>query len=137
MSNKKNYSFELQEVLSYMIDVLATEFPTDVFTPEYLIVSILDKKCHANMFLDNYLMSDNIDELREIYTSVLKTNNKPIVKESKDKDKVEFDAELNKIMEMSEKEADYTNSNLIGTEHILLAIQKTTLRFKKYSELLE
>ena len=122
MSDKKNYSFELQEVLSYMIDVLATEFPTDVFTPEYLIVSILDKKCHANMFLDNYLMSDNIDELREIYTSVLKTNNKPIVKENKDKDKVEFDSELNKIMEMSEKEADYTNSNLIGTEHILLAI---------------
>ena len=57
MSDKKNYSFELQEVLSYMIDILVNEFPTEVFTPEYLIVSILDvKKCHANMFLDNYLM---------------------------------------------------------------------------------
>lgn len=33
MSEKKNYSYELQEVLTYMIDVLATEFPTDVFTP--------------------------------------------------------------------------------------------------------
>ena len=79
MSEKKNYSYELQEVLTYMIDVLATEFPTDVFTPEYLIVSILDiKKCHANLFLDNYLMSNNIDELREIYTTVLKENNKVI-----------------------------------------------------------
>lgn len=122
MSEKKNYSYELQEVLSYMIDVLATEFPTDVFTPEYLIVSILDtKKCHANMFLDNYLMSNNIDELREIYTSVLKSNNKPIIKE-RDKDNVEFDFELNRIMEASEEEADKTNSNQIGTEHVLLAI---------------
>ena len=73
--NNRNYSYELQEVLSYMIDILVNEFPTEVFTPEYLIVSILDtKKCHANMFLDNYLMSNNMEELREIYTSVLKNN---------------------------------------------------------------
>ena len=122
MSEKKNYSYELQEVLTYMIDILATEFPTDVFTPEYLIVSILDtKKCHANMFLDNYLMSNNIDELREIYTSVLKGNNKPIIKPI-DKDKVEFDFELNKIMECAEKESAKINSTQIGTEHVLLAI---------------
>ena len=122
MGEKKNYSYELQEVLSYMIDVLVNEFPTEVFTPEYLIVSILDvKKCHANLFLDNYLMSNNMEELREIYTSVLKHNDKPIISKEK-KDKVEFDFELNKIMETAEIEADKTNSNQIGTEHILLAI---------------
>ena len=122
MSDKKNYSYELQEVLTYMIDVLANEFPTDVFTPEYLIVSILDvKKCHANLFLDNYLMSNNMDELREIYINVLKNNTKPIVKE-KDKTKVEFDFELNKIMEKAENESEKTNSPQIGTEHVLLSI---------------
>ena len=104
MSDKKNYSYELQEVLSYMIDVLSTEFPTDVFTPEYLIVSILDtKRCHANMFLDNYLMSNNIEELREIYTSVLGTNKKPVLKSKEHRDKVEFDFELNKIIKPSHK----------------------------------
>ena len=47
---RKNYSYELQEVLEYMIDILATEFPTDVFTPEYLMVSILDtKKCNEKI----------------------------------------------------------------------------------------
>lgn len=122
MGEKKNYSYELQEVLSYMIDVLVNEFPTEIFTPEYLIVSILDiKKCHANLFLDNYLMSNNMEELREIYTSVLKKNDKPILTNTK-KDKVEFDFELNKIMERAEIEADKTNSTQIGTEHILLAI---------------
>jgi ATP-dependent Clp protease ATP-binding subunit ClpC len=122
MGEKKNYSYELQEVLTYMIDVLANEFPTDVFTPEYLIVSILDtKRCHANLFLDNYLMSNNIDELREIYTSVLKNNKKPVMG-GKDKSKVEFDFELNKIMETSETEANKLNSPQVGTEHVLLAI---------------
>ena len=122
MGEKKNYSYELQEVLSYMIDVLSNEFPTEIFTPEYLIVSILDvKKCHANLFLDNYLMSNNMEELREIYTSVLKQNDKPILSNDK-KEKVEFDFELNKIMEMSEIEANKTNSAQIGTEHILLSI---------------
>lgn len=130
MGEKKNYSYELQEVLTYMIDVLATEFPTDMFTPEYLIVSILDvKKCHANMFLDNYLMSNNIDELREIYTSVLKSTNKPIIKE-RSKDKVEFDHELNRIMEASEREAEKTNSSHIGTEHVLLSILNPENGFK-------
>jgi len=122
MSEKKNYSFELQGVLSYMIDILANEFPVDIFTPEYLIVSILDtKKCHANMFLDNYLMSENMEELREIYTSVLRENKVPILKD-KNKEKVEFNFELNKIMEKAEVEANKLGSSSIGTEHILLSI---------------
>ena len=122
MGEKKNYSFELQEVLSYMVDVLVNEFPTEVFTPEYLIVSILDtKKCHANLFLDNYLMSNNMDELREIYTSVLSHDKKPILSNDK-KEKVEFDFELNKILEKAEIEAEKLNSSSVGTEHILLSI---------------
>ena len=122
MSEKKNYSFELQEVLSYMVDVLVNEFPTEVFSPEYLIVSILDtKKCHANLFLDNYLMSNNMDELREIYTSVLNHDKKPILSDNK-KDKVEFDFELNKILERAELESNKLNSNSVGTEHVLLSI---------------
>ena len=120
MSDNKNYSFELQEVLSYMVDILVNEFPTELFTPEYLIVSILDiKKCHANMFLDNYLMSNNMEELREIYTSVLNNENKPILGNDK---KIEFDFELNKIMERAEIEAEKLGSKTVGTEHILLSI---------------
>lgn len=131
MGENKNYSYELQEVISYMIDILVNEFPTEIFTPEYLIVSILDtKKCHANMFLDNYLMSNNMEELREIYTSVLKENKKPIINSKENKYKVKFDFELNKIMENAEKEADKTNSAQIGTEHVLLSILNPENEFK-------
>ena len=69
----KIYSIELQDVLNYMVDILVNEFQTDIFTPEYLMVAILDtKNCHANMILDNCLMSNNMEELKEIYTSVLR-----------------------------------------------------------------
>lgn len=38
----KLYSNDLKKILSYMVDVLSKEFPTEVFSVEYLIVSILD-----------------------------------------------------------------------------------------------
>lgn len=117
--NKLVYSYELQEVLDYMMDVLVTEFPTNVLTPEYLIVSILDtKRCHANLILDNYLMSDNMAEIREIYTSVLSQNDKPVVKDKK----ADFDTDLNRILDLSDEEASKTNAKQIGTEHVLLSI---------------
>ena len=38
IDNKEIYTLELKNVLSYMTDILVNEFPTDVFTPAYLIV---------------------------------------------------------------------------------------------------
>ena len=127
--DKKNYSYELQEVLSYMTEILVNEFPTDVFTPEYLVVSILDtKKCHANLILDNYLMSDNMNEIREIYTSVLSNSSKPVI----NKDKADFDSDLNKILELAEVECNKTNGKQIGTEHVLLSILNIENGFRLY-----
>lgn len=124
MSKDNNgiYSHELDDVLNYMVDILVNEFPTDIFTPEYLMVSIFDiNNCHANMILDNCLMSNNMEELKEIYMSVLKDHSKPLIGET-DKTKVQFDFELNKILESAKEEKDKTNAKLIGTEHVLLAI---------------
>lgn len=124
MTEKNNeiYSDELEVVLKYMVNILVNEFPTDIFTPEYLMVSILDfKNCHANMILDNCLMSENMEELKEIYMSVLKEHSKPLVVD-KDSTKVQFDFELNKILEAAKNEKEKTHSNLVGTEHVLLAI---------------
>lgn len=124
MSEKNNgvYTQELNDVLTYMVDILVNEFPTNIFTPEYLMVSIFDiKNCHANMMLDSCLMSNNIEELKEIYISVLKEHTKPTLNKI-DKTHIEFDNELNKILEKAEIEKDNTNSKLIGTEHVLLSI---------------
>ena len=79
MQETKPYSYELEGVLSYMKDILTNEFPTDILTTEHLIISILDtKNCHANMILDNCLMSENMEELREIYVSMLEEDKKLI-----------------------------------------------------------
>lgn len=121
--NKENYTLELKNVLSYMADILVNEFPTNIFTPEYLIVSILDtKNCHANLILDNCLMSNNLEELKEIYISALEKHINPNAKIEKDSSKVKYNSELEKIIDKAKNEVVKTNAKKIGTEHILLSI---------------
>jgi ATP-dependent Clp protease ATP-binding subunit ClpC len=117
---KKKHSTELQEVLSYMIDILGTEFPTTLYIPEYLIVAILDSsKCHANMILDMCVLSEKMDEIRMTYTEVIKSNLKPIIGYEK---KFEFSDELARIFDCADKEASKLKSKVIGSEHVLLSI---------------
>lgn len=116
---EEDYTLEFNDVMNYMSFTLYNEFPTNVLTLEYLILAILDKRnCHANMILDNCLMSDNIDELRKIYVSVLDKHVKPQLKS----EKIIFNDDLLKAIECAKKESEKLNSALVGTEHILLAI---------------
>ena len=116
---EEDYTLEFNEVMDYMTSTLYNEFPTDVLTLEYLILAILDNRnCHANMILDNCLMSENIEELRKIYVSVLDKHMKPQLKS----DKLEFNDDLIKAIDCSKAEAEKLNCSPIGTEHILLAI---------------
>ena len=116
---EEDYTLEFNEVMDYMTSTLYNEFPTDVLTLEYLILAILDNRnCHANMILDNCLMSENIEELRKIYVSVLDKHMKPQLKG----DKLVFNDDLIKAMDCAKSEAEKLNCSPIGTEHILLAI---------------
>ena len=116
---EEDYTLEFNEVMDYMTSTLYNEFPTDVLTLEYLILAILDNRnCHANMILDNCLMSENIEELRKIYVSVLDKQMKPQLKG----DKLAFNDDLIKAMDCAKAEAEKLNCSPIGTEHILLAI---------------
>ena len=118
-TNETNYTFELNEIITYMSDVLINEFPTDVLTLEYLILAILDNRnCHANLILDNCLMSNNIEELRKVYVSVIENHTKPQLKAKK----VAFDDELTDVLNAAKYEAEKMKNKLIGTEHVLLAI---------------
>ena len=115
----EEYTLEFNNVIKYMSTTLYNEFPTDVITLEYLILSILDNKdCHANIILDNCLMSENIDELRKIYISVLEKHMKPQLKGNE----AMFNDDLTRAISAAKKEAVKFNVALIGTEHILLAI---------------
>lgn len=117
--NRNEYTLELNEVIDYMVKVLSNEFPTDVITLEYLILSILDiKDCHANLILDNCLMSDNIEELRKIYVSVLEKHSKPQLKTNK----IIFSDDLIRLIELAKEEAVKLETAPVGSEHILLAL---------------
>ena len=118
---------EYKDILSYMLDILGNEFPTAEFTPEYIMLAILDNpRCHANLVMDNILMTDTLDYLRNYYAQVIREEpKKPIL--NKD---VKFDKELSDIINRAEDEAEFLNSTKLGSEHILLSIINPANHFK-------
>ena len=129
MSKKKEniYTLEMNEVLSYVTDTLINEFPTDVLTPEYLILSMLDvRNCHANLILDNCLMSNNIEELRKVYVSVIEAHARPQIK----KDNVVFGEEITRLLNCANAEREKMKNLEVGSEHVLLAVLNKEYGFK-------
>ena len=118
---------EYKDILAYMLDILGNEFPTAEFTPEYIMLAILDNpRCHANLVIDNILMTDTLDYLRNYYAQVIREEpKKPIL--NKD---VKFDKELSDIINRAEDEAEFLNSTKLGSEHILLSIINPANHFK-------
>ena len=120
---------EYTDILAYMLDVLNNEFPTVEFTPEYIMLSILDNpRCHANMIMDNILMTDTLDYLRNYYAYVIKGQpKKPILNITT---KLKFNEELTGIYDKAEIEANAMSSSKLGSEHVLLAIMNPSNHFK-------
>lgn len=117
------YTDEAQIVLTYMVNTLNLEFPTEIFTPEYLIASMLDiKASHANMILVKCLMSHNLKELRSIYESYLQANKQNIIVQDTPKDVVKFSGDLDKIVTMAVEEKNKLSAQAVGTEHFLLSM---------------
>ena len=118
---------EYKDILAYMLDILGNEFPTAEFTPEYIMLAILDNpRCHANLVMDNILMTDTLDYLRNYYAQVIREEpKKPIL--NKD---VKFDNELSDIINRAEDEAEFLTSTKLGSEHILLSIINPANHFK-------
>lgn len=118
---------EYKDILAYMLDVLGNEFPTSEFTPEYIMLAILDNpRCHANLVMDNILMTDTLDYLRNYYAQVIREEpKKPILNKG-----VKFDKELSDIINRAEDEAEFLTSTKLGSEHILLSIINPANQFK-------
>ena len=124
--DKKDCTLELNKVLDYMENVLCVEFPTNTITLEYLILAILDNKnCHANMILDNCLMSDNMEELKKIYVSALEK----VVTMQAPNGKPQYHEEMINAIKSSVVESKKLGSNLVGTEHILLSVLNKENKF--------
>jgi ATP-dependent Clp protease ATP-binding subunit ClpC len=119
---EQKFSSELQNLFSYIVDVLNLEYPTKKISVDYMIVAILDnKKSHAYALLNNCLMTSSINELRNIYGEKLKNNSSPQFYKSKENE-IQFDEEMEKIFQLAQHEYEDMGSPYIGSEHILLAI---------------
>ena len=126
---RTNPTQELTGVVNYMMNTLAHEFPTDSVSPEYLILSILDNKNnHAYMFLEAILMKKTMDELRNIFSSVIEEYSKPQLKRTR----LMFKPELERLFSAANEEAQKNGSDMMGTEHVLLAILNKANNFKMW-----
>lgn len=118
---KKVFSEELNNILSYIEDILVTEFPTEVISPEYLVLGIMDvKNSHANLILENCLMSSSIDKLKQAYTSLLKSRTNKNA--SVDKSKLKYSEQSVAIMDAACEEAKQLSASKVSSEHLLLAM---------------
>ena len=119
---EQKFSSELQNLFSYIVDVLTMEYPSKKVSIEYMIVAILDnKRSHAYALLNSCLMSSSIAELRNIYGEKLKNNSTPQFYKHQE-DELKFDEETEKIFQLARQEFDDMNSLYVGSEHILLAL---------------
>lgn len=119
---EQKFSSELQNLFSYIVDVLNIEYPAKKINADYMLVAILDnKKCHAYALLNSCLMSSNINELRNIYGEKLKNNSSPQFYKNKENE-IQFDEEMEIIFQLARQEFEEMNSPFVGSEHVLLAI---------------
>ena len=119
---EQKFSSELQNLFSYIVDVLNVEYPAKKINADYMLVAILDnKKCHAYALLNSCLMSSNINELRNIYGEKLKNNSSPQFYKNKENE-IQFDEEMETIFQLARQEFEEMNSPFVGSEHVLLAI---------------
>ena len=117
--NKIHPTLELGNVFKYMQDTLVKEFPTNLLTPEYLVLSILDtQNNHAYMLLENILDRKNLDDLRDIFGSAMHDHTSPIIGNGF----MAIRGELERLMSCAGKEAAKSDSKEVGTEHVLLAM---------------
>ena len=133
-NDEPNFTYELKQVFSYMMEVLVDEFPTEVLTPEYLMVSMLDtSNCHANMVIYNWLKDEDIETLRMAYISVLKDyrHSRKGKKDDVNVLKIVLSEDLEDLIDAAEAEANSIEvGSPIGSEHILLAILNKANKMK-------
>ena len=122
MEFKKDlFSDELNNIISYVEDTLINEFPTEIIGPEYLVLGIMDtKNSHANLLLENCLMSSAIDKLRDAYVSLLRSRTNKNA--SINRERIRYNDQAKSVLDIAADEAKELGSKKICSEHILLAM---------------
>ena len=126
MTFKKNFSIELKNILSYAIENLGKEIPSQKLGVEYILLSILDNtNCYANAILNNNITSTSLKALSDTLFEKIgeKTNISSLQIEPI------FDEHANSIIEKSEDEANDLKDTIINSEHLLLSILKNDSKY--------
>lgn len=117
---KKEITKELKNLFTYIKDELSSEFPRNVLTPEYFILSVLgNKDCTAYKVLSRVMLGDSITVMVSWYQKYL-SDNSSIVSNIQ----VTLDKSFDDYIKNAEKLSDETFSDNISSAHLLCAIFK-------------
>jgi len=115
---EEKYSNELNELLSYMKDVLARDIPTPTLSPDYFILAILNqRKSYAYSRLDSCLPSGTLNAMEDSYSNYLSTRAITVMKPGRE---IRFDENLTKALEGGNTEREKMGHEEITSEHVLL-----------------
>lgn len=118
---EKQVTEELKNIILCMRDNLHKKYQTEYLTPEYVIIAILnDKKCHAYSMLDMFVTNSNLKNLKTIYDNYLLSEY--LNSQVATSDSPQFNDELSSIFDEASEEQANLQADLLGSEHILLAM---------------
>lgn len=127
MNLKKEYSKELIRVLDYAETILATEYPTNKITIEYLLLAILEEKNSiAYEIIKENVLSNNI-ETTQVFLARYLSSQLPKT-EIKENVELKFDENLENIIKDLNEIDDITT---ISTTNIISQILKTNTKMKR------
>ena len=125
---KEKLSVELKGILSYATDTLTKEFPIARVPIEYIIISIFDNRSsYASVLLDASMTSSSVKMLTESIFDAI-NGREPLPSPAV---KPRLSDEVNRLLELAEKEADKLGSKIVGSEHLLLSILLNDERMKE------
>lgn len=113
-------SSELNNLFSYMLDVVAKDYPTTTISPYYLMLAILqEKKSNAYFGLQNCLTTQSLNAIETTLNTYLSTKALVAVKPGRE---ITYDDAFNRIVANGVDEAVKDGSKTLNSEHLILGI---------------
>lgn len=113
---------ELHYLLEFLKNTLSKELPTLTIDIEYFILGVfLDKKTKLYSILDTCMMSNTMDDISSACYQFVSSKALTAVKPNRE---ILFSTELYNLFQAAVGEAEYFGTNVIGSEHLFMALLK-------------
>lgn len=117
---KENISGELKRVITYMETRLVEDYPITALTPNYFLLSVLEKtQSMGYKMLNECLSSVNLESIRGGIIELMGSKSLSAIKPNTE---IKYDKELTDFFESAEFEMNLLKDKVLTSEHVILSI---------------